>query len=448
VLRHPAAVDAAARFGASAVSAVVRERLDALRVQVGLSSEARIEAIATMAAAEAERRFAVSPGPVINATGTMVHANLGRVPLSDAALEAILRVALGYSALDYDLEQGTRGARTALLAPVLGVLTGADDGIVLNNHAGGVHLALTALARGREVVFPRAHTVEFGSGYGAPPILAESGVEIVEVGSSSRTRLSDYEEVINPRTAVLVHSHPHHIRAPALGEQVTLSDLVALGKRHGIPVVDELGGGCLLDSAPYGLAAEPLVQDSVAAGADLVCFPGDRLLGGPQSGIVVGGMDFVARLKRHPLLRLLRVDKVTMAALHATLLQYIRGEAATHIPIWQMIGADAETLRRRAMAWREQVGTIPKVRIETANGRSSLQGGSVSGETLPTTVLTLRSVNTSRGWAAHIGGLLRRRQLPVLARIEPQVVVLDPRTVLERQDADVVAAVAEVLQEP
>lgn len=448
VLREPEAMAAAAVYGRGALVALVRERLEAVRHRSLPGTDFTPGAIATAAAAEAEQRFALSPAPVINATGVIVHTNLGRAPLSDAAIRAVVQVAAGYSALEYDVERGGRGSRNAILSPLLSQLTGADDGVVVNNNAAALQLVLAALARGREVVVSRGQAVEIGGGFRIPAILQQSGAKLIEVGTTNRTRLADYAEVLSNRTAALLHVHPSNFRITGFTETVAIGDLATLGKRHGIPVIDDVGSGCLLDMSTYGIDGEPLVQDSVQAGADLVCFSGDKLLGGPQCGIVVGGADFISRLRRHSLLRAVRVDKVTIAALHATLLHYLRGEALDQVPIWKMICAGPQELENRARVWLGAVHGLKGLRAMVEPGRSTIGGGSTPGETLPTSVLSIRAVGTSRGWAARVAADLRRHAPPVLSRVEDGALILDPRTVLPGQDGDVEAALRAVLAAP
>lgn len=446
VLQQAAAAAAVAAFGHGAMVVLIRERLDMVRHRLLPGADGKAEAIAQAVAIEAQRRFTLSPGPVINATGVIVHTNLGRAPLSDAAIEAITSVARGYSALEYDLEQGTRGSRNALLAPLLGQLTGAADGVVVNNNAAAVQLTLAAVARGKEVIVSRGQAVEIGGGFRIPAILAQSGAKLVEVGTTNRTRLSDYADAITPQTAAILHVHPSNFRIIGFTESVGIAELAALGKRQGIPVVDDVGSGCLIDVTQFGIAPEPLVQESVRAGADMVCFSADKLLGGPQAGIIVGGADFIARVRRHSMLRVLRVDKVTIAGLHATLLHYLRGEALTCIPIWRMIAADLEELRRRAGAWQDALIGAPAIRVDLVEGRSTIGGGTTPGEVLPTIVLAIRAVGNKRGWAVHLAASLRRQAAPVLGKIEDSAVLLDPRTVLPAQDPEVCRVLRQLLQ--
>jgi len=444
VLLEPAIQSSILEYGRSAIVVLVRERLDALRHRTVPGADASAEAVAKAVALEADLRFALSPAPVVNATGVIIHTNLGRAPLSRDAVSAIVHVALGYSALEYDVEQGTRGSRNALLAPLLSQLTGADDGVAVNNNAAAVQLVLAAMARGREVIVSRGQAVEIGGGFRIPAILALSGARLVEVGTTNRTRLTDYAEAITQKTAAILHVHPSNFRITGFTESVSIEELVALGKRHSIPIIDDVGSGCLLDLTPYGVAREPLVQESVAAGAEVVCFSGDKLLGGPQSGIIVGGADFIARIRRHPLMRALRVDKVTVAALHATLLHFLRGEAVEKVPVWRMIAASEPFLQQRAATWSGVLAEIPGIQVTLDRTESTIGGGSAPGETLPTTVLCVRPLGGGRGWAAQQAAKLRRHAPPILGRVEDGALVLDPRTVLEEQDTLVEAALRSV----
>jgi L-seryl-tRNA(Ser) seleniumtransferase len=447
VLSEPLILDAVTAYGHSALVRLVRERLDDLRHRSMPGIDVTTPVIARSVSIEAHRRFTLSPGPVINATGVIVHTNLGRAPLSHDAIVAISQVAAGYSALEYDIDRGVRGSRNALLAPLLSQLTGADDGLVTNNNAAAIMVVLAALARGREVIVSRGQAVEIGGGFRIPTILAMSGAKLIEIGTTNRTRLNDYAEAITPRTGAILHVHPSNFRITGFTETVELADLAALAHHHGIPVIDDVGSGCLLDITKYGVAAEPLVQDSVAAGADVVCFSGDKLLGGPQCGVVVGGADFVARVRRHPLLRAVRVDKITVGALHATVLHYLRGEAVEKIPVWQMISAPSSTIATRAVSWLIELGDVVGYKVAVQPGLSTIGGGTTPGESLPTSVLCLRPLGTGRGWSSTIAAGLRHADTPVLGRVDDGAVLLDPRTVLPEQDAAVAAALRRVLSD-
>ena len=313
--------------------------------------------------------------PVINATGVILHTNLGRAPLSPATLKAMQDIGGVYTNLEYDVAGGERGSRYVHTTRLLTRLTGAEDALVVNNCAAALMLCLAAMARGREVVISRGQLVEIGGGFRIPEIMEQSGAKLVEVGATNRTRIADYEGALGPQTAMLLRVHSSNFRIVGFAESASLAEMAALARQHKLVVLDDLGSGTLLDTAEYGLAHEPTPMESLQAGADLVCFSGDKLLGGPQAGLIVGRKDAIARLRKHPLTRALRVDKLTLAGLQATLLHYMKDEAAKEIPIWRMIAAKPERLRERATQWQgELVGTW-----EVIDGRSTVGGGSLPG---------------------------------------------------------------------
>ncbi|MGQ9841031.1 MAG: L-seryl-tRNA(Sec) selenium transferase [Anaerolineae bacterium] len=376
--------------------------------------------------------------PVINATGVIIHTNLGRAPLSRAARRAMDAVAAGYSNLEYDLEAGERGSRYVHAEALLCRLTGAEAALVVNNNAGAVFLALSALARGREVVISRGQLVEIGGGFRIPDVLRQSGARLVEVGTTNRTHLRDFREAIGPETALLLRVHSSNFKQIGFTASVPLAELVTLAHTAGVPVLDDLGSGSLLDTSRYGLAPEPMVQQSVAAGADLVTFSGDKLLGGPQAGLIVGRADLVAQVRHHPLTRALRVDKSTLAALQVTLLHYLRGEAEREVPVWQMISAPLEVLAARAadLAAALRSRGVPAAVVRAT---STVGGGSLPGEVLPTQAVALAPPAPNAFAAA-----LRHGQPPVVARVADDQVLLDPRTVNPEADEALVRVVAEV----
>ncbi len=381
--------------------------------------------------------------PVVNATGVVIHTNLGRAPLSAQAIEAMGRAAAGYTNLEYDLGAGARGDRYGHAEAALCRLTGAEAAVVVNNNAAAVLLALAALcddAPGTaEVVVSRGQLVEIGGGFRIPEVLARSGATLVEVGTTNRTYLTDFERAIGDRTRVLLAVHRSNFRQSGFVHDVAVEELVALARGRGLRVVDDLGSGTLLETAGFGLGAEPTVPERIRAGADLVTFSGDKLLGGPQAGILAGRRDAVARVKRHPLLRALRVDKVTLAGLSATLAHYERGEAVEKIPIWRAIARRPDALRARAEAWRAALGEAG-AGCDVVEGRSAVGGGSLPEVTLPTALLALPP-----GEADARLSRLRACDPAVVARIEEDRVVLDPRTVLDGEDGAVVAAVRTAL---
>lgn len=380
---------------------------------------------------------------VINATGVVINTNLGRAPLSAEALEAVRQVAGGYSNLEYVLEAGERGSRHGHVTALLRELTGAEAALVTNNNAAAVLLALSTLAAGHEVVISRGQLVEIGGGFRIPDVMRQSGCALVEVGTTNRTRLGDYEAALNEHTALLLSVHPSNFRVIGFTESTSLHEMAELAHQHGLLVMDDLGSGCLLASEHYALAHEPMPQESLAAGADVVCFSGDKLLGGPQAGILVGKAQIIARIARHPLMRALRIDKMTLAALEATLRHYQRGEAPTHIPIWRMIAMPAPHIARRANNWARQL-RAQGLSAHTRRGESTIGGGSLPGETLPTTLLALDAAHTTLP-LEELARRLRTRHLPIVARISRDALLLDPRTVLEEQDEELIKALLEEL---
>ena len=376
---------------------------------------------------------------VINATGVVLHTNLGRAPLSGASLEATAAVARGYSTLEFDLEAGGRGARDAHLAGLLGRLTGAEDGLAVNNNAAAVLLALAALAAGREVVISRGELVEIGGGFRIPEVLEQSGAVLVEVGTTNRTYVSDYASAIGPETAAILRVHASNFRLTGFTERPALPELAALARERGLLLLDDLGSGSLVDTGRFGLPPEPTVQRSVASGADVVLFSGDKLLGGPQAGIAVGRAERIAALRRHPLARALRIDKLSLAALAATLGHYARGEEERAVPVWRLLSRPLEEIEARARGWAGAAGRGATV----VAGRSMIGGGSLPEESVATALLALDPPPDAGGGGADgLARRLRAHDPPVIARIEDGRVLLDPRTVDPADDEAVAAAVA------
>ena len=438
-----------ARLGHGPVMEAIREELDRIRKQVlGGASCPSPEAIEAALAARLADAARGTLRPVVNATGVVVHTNLGRAPLSAEAIDAMRRASEGYTDLEYDVARGERGDRHVHAEGALCRLTGAEGAVAVNNNAAAVMLALAALVEARpsgeappdglpEVVVSRGQLVEIGGGFRIPDVLRRSGAALVEVGTTNRTYLGDYAEAIGPRTRALLSVHRSNFRLSGFTHDASLDELVGLARARDLWMVDDLGSGSLLETAPFGLGDEPTVQARVRAGPDVVCFSGDKLLGGPQAGILAGRREAIRRVKRHPLVRALRLDKVTLAALSATLAHYERGEAAARIPIWQAIGLAPEALRERAERWRAALGDAGQG-CEVRESRSAVGGGSLPEVTLPTFVLALPP-----GDADGLAARLRRSDPPVVARIEEDRVVLDPRTVMPGEDDAVVRAVRE-----
>ena len=344
-------------------------------------------------------------------------------------------VAAGYSNLEYDLDAGERGSRYLHAEQLLCRLTGAEAALVVNNNAGAVFLVLAAVARGRSVIISRGQLVEIGGGFRIPDVLRQSGAQLVEVGTTNRTHLSDFRQAISPETALLMRVHASNFKQIGFTAEVSLADMVALAHSVELPVVDDLGSGTLLDTARYGLPAEPTVQDSVVAGADLVTFSGDKLLGGPQAGLIVGRASLIAELRQHPLTRALRVDKSTLAALQATLLHYTRGEAEREVPVWRMIATSLDELAARAahLAAGLRAAGIPATVVQAT---STIGGGALPGETLPTWAVAVAAAAPDALAAA-----LRHGDPPVVGRIVEGQLLLDLRTVPPGMDEAVLRAV-------
>ncbi len=380
------------------------------------------------------------PTPVINATGVILHTNLGRAPLSDEALDAMRTASEGYGDLEFDLQTGQRGSRQGRVADLLCKLTGAEAALVVNNNASAVLLGLAAVANGKEVIVSRGEAVEIGGGFRIPDVLKQSGASLVEVGTTNKTYVRDYEAAITEDTGAVLSVHASNFRVVGFTNMPSLMELTQLEERTGIPVLHDLGSGCLLDTAQFGMAHEPMPQESVREGASLAFFSGDKLLGGPQAGIIVGREDLVSVVARHPLARAVRIDKGSLAALYATLLHYFRDEATSKVPIWRMISQSPNALARRAEAWRSAIGGPTSVR----SGHSTVGGGSLPGETLPTTLLSIDATRVTGG-ASALAAALRRGDPPIVGRIESEQVLLDPRTVPTYLDDDLVGGVFQAL---
>lgn len=436
LLAHPVLQGLQEEAGHEEVVEAAREALTLAReaIQRGQPCPS-VDYLAKAARQALARRLRPTLVPVINATGVILHTNLGRAPLSEEALAAMREAGRGYSNLEYSLEEGRRGSRYVHAEALLCRLTGAEAALVVNNNAGAVLLILAALAAGREVIISRGQLIEIGGGFRIPEVMQQSGARLVEVGTTNRTRLSDYRRALSRETALLLWAHHSNFRIVGFTEEPSLADLVALGREVGVPVVGDLGSGSLLPTEPYGLAHEPTVQGSVAAGAALVSFSGDKLLGGPQAGLIVGQRDLVERLRRFPLTRALRVDKTTLAGLQATLFHYLRGEAVERIPVWRMISTDAESLRRRARSWARRLAA-QGVPAQVVPGESAVGGGSLPGQTLPTFLLALAVPSPD-----DLARRLRLGSPPVVARIEDDRLVFDPRTVLPGEDRALLDAV-------
>jgi L-seryl-tRNA(Ser) seleniumtransferase len=378
--------------------------------------------------------------PVINATGVVLHTNLGRAPLSAPAAQAAAMIAGRYSTLEFDPRTGRRGRRHDLVADLLRYLTGADAAAVVNNCAAAVLLMLTALAKGKEVIVGRGELVEIGGGFRMPDVMRLSGARLVEVGTTNRTRPEDYAAAITPKTAAILKVHASNFQVVGFTESVEVEPLARVARQHGVLLLHDLGSGSLLDTAAHGLAAEPRIQDSLRAGTDLLACSGDKLLGGPQAGLLLGRAELVDKVMKHPLARAVRVDKLTLAALTATLELYLTQSVAA-LPIWSMLGASADAMAARALTWQRRL-LERGIEVEVVPAESTVGGGSLPGERLPTTALSL---TPKPGRAADLLRRLREHEPPVIGRIERERVLLDPRTVLPDEDDALLDAVVAAL---
>jgi L-seryl-tRNA(Ser) seleniumtransferase len=435
--QRPAIRALEAQYGAAAAVDALRAGTAAVRQAIAAATHhpdphSVISRIEAAAAEHLERTFRSSLRRVINATGVVLHTNLGRAPLAAAAIDRVGEVATGYSTLEYDLGAGRRGRRDLHAEALLCRLTRAEAAVVVNNNAAATLLILAALAAGREVVVSRGELVEIGGGFRVPDVMAQSGALLREVGTTNRTRLSDYAAAIADRTALILRVHPSNFRIEGFTERPGLGELVALGARLNVPVVEDLGSGHLGTIPDHPLdATEPSVRASVAAGVSICCFSGDKLLGGPQAGIIVGRKTHVDVIRRHPLMRAVRVDKLTYAALEATLAIYAAGRGALGIPIQRMLTMTADTIRARADALAEAINRAPGWTAETMSGTSAIGGGSAPGIELPTWLVSVMKDGVS---AAALEDKLRTASVPIIARIEQDRVVLDPRTVFPEDD--------------
>jgi len=418
---------------------LIRQHLEQDRVSITLGNPCpSINEIVESVCARAQALASPNPRPVINASGVILHTNLGRAPLSQEAIAAMDLASKGYCNLELDLDSGTRGSRNIHIEQVLCQLTGAEAALVVNNNASAVLLALTALAKRREVIVSRGQAVEIGGGFRIPEVMKQSGAKLVEVGTTNATYAQDFEQAIGQRTAALLRVHSSNFKIMGFTHVVTLEEMVALGNRYELPVFDDLGSGCFLDTTEFGLDPEPMVQQSISLGVGLAFFSGDKLVGGPQAGLIVGKKHLVNKLKKHPLARAVRIDKVRLAGLVTTLIHYLKGEAVNNIPVWRMISAPLDEMEKRATHWAQALGDLAQV-IE---GESMVGGGSLPGGTLPTRLVAIGKQGKKReqNVAQILAQRLRTQEPPVVGRLSGSMLLLDPRSVLPEEDQAVLQA--------
>jgi len=430
LLESPALAGEISRYSRPLVTRTIRQVLAGLREQTrqGIPLPSQTEIISLV-----KRDLAAQwPGfmsPVINATGVILHTNLGRAPLSAAAIEALSARAGSYTNLESDPSSGQRGTRIFDLRRLLCLLTGAEDALVVNNNAAAVLLVLVSLAHGREAVVSRGELVQIGGGFRVPEILEQSGVSLREAGTTNQTYSADYESAINENTGLLLKVHPSNFEQRGFVHEASVAGLAAVAGRRGIPLVYDLGSGALLDSTAFGLEHEPTVQEALAGGADVVCFSGDKLMGGPQAGIIVGKKALIAAMLKHPLLRVVRLDKLSAMALEATVKLYLEGSAAQSVPVWQMMGLDVDSIDERARLLVCRLHEMG-IQAEVRDGRSMVGGGSLPEQSLPTRLVAIKPA----GAVDAVARRLRMGAPPLVGRIEQDEILLDLRTVLPGQD--------------
>lgn len=389
----------------------------------------------------AQRRQALTQR-VINATGVVLHTNLGRAPLSPSAIAAITEAASGYCNLEYDLTTGARGKRGSGLETMLRDLLGCEAAAVVNNCAAAVYLTLNTLAEGGEVVVSRGELIEIGGSFRLPDVIAKSGARIREVGTTNRTRLSDFADAINENTKIILRSHPSNYRIVGFTERPSLAELTHLAQERGIPFFEDLGSGSLLDLNPLGIHDEPTVQHSLQARVPVVAFSGDKLLGGPQAGIILGEKELIARIKRNPMMRAFRVDKLIFSALEATLSAYANGKAMTELPAIAALHATKEDIARRARNFLRRV-RHDHLQLQLLDGNSVVGGGSAPEARLPTKLISVTAANVS---ATELEERLRQNTPPIIARIEDEKLLLDLRTVAKAEETELLAALQNLSQ--
>ena len=440
LLKTQTSAEIIAKYGRPLVLDALRAVLDEIRAAYTDDNTKPIPPAGTLlvlAGSRLERWTQPTLYPVINATGVILHTNLGRAPLSPATIKAMESVARSYSTLEFDMSNGKRGSRLIHAESVIKRITGAEAAVIVNNNASAVMLVLSALANRRRVVIARSQLIEIGGGFRIPDVMKQSGVKLVEVGTTNKVHLADYENAIAEEPIKLVMlAHRSNFKIIGFTEEPELAEIARVAHTENIPVVDDLGSGTLLDTERFGLIHERTVQESLAAGADIVSFSGDKLLGGPQAGIIVGRADLMAKIKKHPLARAVRADKVALAGITATLMHYLKDEAEREIPIWRMMSTLPKQLKARAEMWAKNIG-----RGKVIAGESAVGGGSLPSETLPTWLLALDVKKPDKFLAQ-----LRKQNPPVIARTENDLVLLDPRTVLPEQEGALLVALQNTLK--
>ncbi|HCK65380.1 MAG TPA: L-seryl-tRNA(Sec) selenium transferase [Anaerolineae bacterium] len=439
LLQTETAAHLIARFGRPLTLDAFRFVLDEIRTR--LKTSGIVDSVSSeFILAQAESKLTVWTQstliPIINATGVILHTNLGRAPLSDATIRAMDSASRSYSNLEFDLETGKRGSRLIHAESLLQKLTGAESALIVNNNASAVLLILSALANKKRVIIARSQLVEIGGGFRVPDVMKQSGAKLVEVGTTNKVHLSDYQEALIESAGLVMRAHRSNFKLVGFTEEPELKDIVQVTHQHNSILVDDLGSGALYDTAKYGLAHEPTVQESMQAGADIICFSGDKLLGGPQAGIIIGKKVLIDKIKKHPLARAVRADKACLAGLSATLTHYLKDEAEREIPVVKMMSLTLKQLQGRAEAWKNELG-----QGEIESGLSTVGGGSLPDESVPTFLLSLNVKSPDKFLKA-----LRKNNPPIIARTENDKILLDPRTVLPEQEGALLVGLKNLLK--
>jgi L-seryl-tRNA(Ser) seleniumtransferase len=437
ILQLPEAVELSSKFGRSLLVKSIRREMEEMRTNAknGIPIP---NAVVILKNAEQwmKRTTSSSLFPVINATGVILHTNMGRAPISKAAHNAISRICSAYNTLEFDIESGKRGTRISHIENIIALVTEAEAAFVVCNNAAAVMLSLSALSYRKQAVISRTQMVEIGDGFRIPDVMKQSGARLVEIGTTNRVNIQDFKTVLEIGAAVVLRVHHSNFKLSGFTSEPTLAEFVAIAHQYGVPLIDNLGSGALLDTSKYGIAHEPMVQESIRADADLVCFSGDKLVGGPQAGIIVGKKELVARLRRHPLARAVRADKMCIAGLTETFLHYAREEAEQEIPVWRMISMKLDQIKERAELWKDMLG-----KGEVCSGKSTIGGGSLPEEMLPTWLMALKISQPDRFIKK-----LRLADPPIIARIEENQILFDPRTVFPEQDDSMMAGLKAAIQ--
>ena len=432
LLRHADGVALIKEYGRPLTLDSIRETLDSIRAGKIMSklnwSESEILAQAGLLLKD--WTFPTLT-PVINATGVILHTNLGRAPIVDLSFYKLIS---GYCSLEYDLEEGERGSRSDHAEKLLTRLTGAEAALVVNNNAAAVLLVLTALCKRKRVIISRTQLVEIGGGFRVPEVLAQSGAKMVEIGTTNKVHPADYEEAMQEGVGAILRAHHSNYKLTGFTSEPSLQEMAEIAHRYGALLIDDLGSGALLDTAQFGLAHEPMVQESMTAGADLVCFSGDKLLGGPQAGIIIGKRELITKIKKHPLARAVRIDKLSLMVLCRVLDFYLR-DRALEIPVWKMISRSEADIEQTALRWRKSLG-----KGEVVKGQPTVGGGSLPGETLPTQLLALEITKAEKALS-----LLRANDPPIIARIERDRILFDPRTVFPEEEDRLLKGVERII---